>query len=155
MRSMVEAVEPGPLSIAVLGVGTGAVARAFTDHEIFGFDRSSEFLEIAGHALPLATLIETDISKPGFDLSALPEGRKIAVVSCIPVANLSAVERAAFAGLAERLLRDPRVCCFLQYSYLPRMPLDIPGALHEERWVLRNIPPAGIHLWRPAAAETS
>jgi phospholipid N-methyltransferase len=148
MREMVEEVAPGPLSVAILGIGTGAVGRAFRGQAIYGFDRSPELLSLAQHALPEAELREADVCGPDFSLDALPGDRPIAVVSCIPVVNLSPLERTLFAAQAERLLGDPRVRCFLQYSYLPRTPLKIGGAEHRVRWVLRNLPPAGVHLWR-------
>jgi phospholipid N-methyltransferase len=148
MREMVEALSGEPLTIVVLGVGTGAVASSFKGHSLYGFDLSLPLLDLARDRLPDATLSRADVLAESFSLDQLPQDRPIALVSCIPVVNLTARQRALYEAKVDGFLDDPRVLCFLQYSYLPRPPLRIPRSCRRQRWVLRNLPPAGVHLWR-------
>ncbi len=148
MRGMVEDLSNERLAIAVLGVGTGAVACSFLGHELYGFDLSVPLLALAQERLPGATMQQADVISEGFTLDGLPKDKPLALVSCIPVVNLTPGQRAAYESKVDGFLDDPRVLCFLQYSYLPRAPLRIPRSSRQQRWVLRNFPPAGVHLWR-------
>lgn len=148
MREMVEALSGEKLTIAILGVGTGAVASRFEGHAIFGFELSLPLLTLAQDRLPGAALCQADVLSDNFNLESLQQDRPIALVSCIPVVNLTAKQRAVYESKIDGFLDDPRVLCFLQYSYLPRSPLRIPRTTRRQRWVLRNLPPAGVHLWR-------
>ena len=155
MKTMVDEFSAGPMSIAVLGVGTAAVARGFTGHDVYGYDMDHDLLAIAAQNMPSANLRYADVSAPQFSLQHIAKDLPIAIVSCIPVANLSQDQKSAFENKVMQLLDDRRVVCFIQYSYIPRLPLDLPGLDCSQRWVFRNVPPAGIFLWQKPEVQSA
>ena len=120
MKAMVDELTNGPISVAVLGVGTAAVARGFAEHDVYGYDLDHDLLEIAGQNLPSAKLRYADVCAPEFALTDIAADLPIAIVSCIPVVNLSQEEKNNFQNKVIELLEDPRAVCFIQYSYIDR-----------------------------------
>ncbi|MEN5084174.1 methyltransferase domain-containing protein [Bosea sp. TWI1241] len=157
MASFVDPQVPGP--VVEIGPGTGPVtealiARGVAEERLVLVEFSPEFCELLRNRFPRATVIEGDAYALSRTLADRLEGRAAAVVSSLPLFNRPPPERL-------RLVRDAfdNVLTpggpFIQFTYAMISPIPRKGSGLKSQvsdWVLRNIPPARVWVYRRPAA---
>ena len=144
------------LPVLELGPGTGVVtaallARGVPAERLTAIEYSPEFCRLLRERLPGVTFVEGD----AYDLAAtLPPDRRgpfAAIVSSLPLIVRPPAERQALveAGLDRMAKGKP----FIQFSYSLFPPVaPVPGrfTVTHSRWVLLNLPPARVWVYRRA-----
>ncbi len=147
MRRIIDEQGFAKSAIIEFGCGTGSVTRSFDGHEVIGLDLNERLLVKARKNCPFARFETADVCADGFELPKFTSQRAY-LVSCIPVVNLGE-RRVIFERNLQRLFEDSRVGGFLQFTYLPKRPLNLQGKVQRRNLVLRNLPPAFIYSWEP------
>ena len=154
-KRMASHVDPaGTLPIVELGPGTGVVTKALIERgvapeRIIAIEYSPEFCAMIRQRFPGVTVIEGD----AYDLGGTLGGRapRVAnVVSSLPLVARPLEDRVRLveAGLARTVGGGP----FIQFSYTFNGPIyPIPSSFRGEAsgWILMNMPPARVWLYRP------
>lgn len=152
MASFVDPSVPGP--VIEIGPGTGPVTEALIERGIDEsrlvlVEYSPEFCKLLRERFPRATVIEGD----AYALSKTLEGhlgeKAIAVVSSLPLFNQPPAMRSALARDAFGLLVEGAP--FIQFTYSVTSPVPRKGSglkAFSSDWVLRNIPPARVWVYR-------
>lgn len=153
--SMARLIEPdGGASVLELGPGTGAITKAILStglapQKLICVEYSKHFIPQLRQAFPQITVLHGN----AFDLDTVlpvpqtpPFG---AIVSALPLLNFANKDRSALLeSLFDRLLPNAPVIQF-SYSAFSPLPKD-PKRYSTESvdWVLRNIPPARVWVYR-------
>lgn len=159
-RRMASVIDLGSgLPVLELGPGTGAVTRAILQRglapeKLVSVEYSADFFSALVEAYPGVRFVRGD----AFDLDGvLGDGgatRFDCVISAIPLLNFPMQARVA---LIERLLdRVPSGRPVVQISYGPVSPVSAKRAsfaVEPLDWVMRNIPPARLWLYRRNSAS--
>jgi phosphatidylethanolamine/phosphatidyl-N-methylethanolamine N-methyltransferase len=152
MASFVDPSVPGP--VIEIGPGTGPVTEALVkrgidESRLILVEYSPEFCKLLRERFPRATVIEGD----AYALSKTLEGdlteKAIAVVSSLPLFNQPPAMRSALAKDAFGLLVEGAP--FIQFTYSVISPVPRKGSglkAFASDWVLRNIPPARVWVYR-------
>lgn len=147
------------LPILEIGPGTGAVTKALLDHgvkaeKLVTLEYNRDFCSLLAEKHPDIHIINGD----GFDIKhtlAHHFGRSqkfAAIVSSLPLLNSPKSKR-------ETLLADARFLLnghpFIQFSYGLRAPVAAShdGFIEKTPWIVRNIPPARVFVYRWTPAE--
>jgi phosphatidylethanolamine/phosphatidyl-N-methylethanolamine N-methyltransferase len=155
-KMMASHVDPkGTLPVIELGPGTGVVTKALIERgvapsRIIAIEYSPDFCRLLGERFPGVTVLEGD----AYDLDRTLGGRapKIAnVVSSLPLVARPLEDRVRLveAGLARTVGEGP----FIQFSYTykgPVYPVPPTFSAAPSRWILMNVPPARVWLYRRA-----
>lgn len=151
-RIMANVVDPdSKLPVLELGPGTGVITKAILDRGIaptmlHAVEFSPEFAKALRLRFPDIHIHEGD----AFDLSALIGDQQFdCAVSALPLLNFPAPLRSKF--IKDVLARLPLGRPLIQFSYGPKAPVTgKAGEFSVERhdFVLRNIPPARIWIYR-------
>lgn len=159
-RLMASTVDPAdPLPVLELGPGTGVVTRALIERgivpaKIIALEFNPTFAALISARMPGVRVTIGD----AYNLDAsLPEGSRgpfSAVVSSLPL--LTRPEEDRIALLEDALDRMPPGGCFIQFSYSlfpPVRPIRGRFGVETSKWVMMNLPPARVWLYRrePAA----
>jgi phosphatidylethanolamine/phosphatidyl-N-methylethanolamine N-methyltransferase len=152
MASFVDVSVEGP--VIEIGPGTGPVTEALIAHGV-SEDRlvlvefSAEFCALLRKRFPRATVVEGD----AYALRATLDGHltqpAAAIVSSLPLFNQPPDRRRAFAEEAFDLMRPGSP--IIQFTYAMTSPLSRKQAgitATVSDWVLRNIPPARVWVYR-------
>lgn len=154
MASFVDPEQPGP--VIEIGPGTGPVTEALIERGIdesrlILVEYSPEFCKLLRERFPRATVIEGD----AYALSKTVEGhlteKAIAVVSSLPLFTSPPPVRSALVKDAFTLLVPDGP--FIQFTYSVISPVPRRGSglkAFVSDWVLRNIPPARVWVYRRA-----
>lgn len=154
MASFVDPEQPGP--VIEIGPGTGPVTEALIERGIDEarlvlVEYSPEFCDLLRKRFPRATVVEGDAYALAETLAGhLPE-KAIAVVSSLPLFNRPPATRGALAREAFPLLVEGAP--FIQFTYSVISPIPRRGSglkAFVSDWVLRNIPPARVWVYRQA-----
>jgi phosphatidylethanolamine/phosphatidyl-N-methylethanolamine N-methyltransferase len=156
-KRMASHVDPaGTLPIVELGPGTGVVTKALIERgvapeRIIAVEYSPDFCRLLAERFPGITVVRGD----AYDLDRTLDGRapQVAnVVSSLPLVARPLEDRIRLieAGLARTVGGGP----FIQFSYTFNGPVyPIPPSFRGEAstWILMNMPPARVWLYRPPA----
>lgn len=152
MASCVDASVEGP--VIEIGPGTGPVTEALLEHGIAEerlvlVEFSPEFCALLRRRFPRATVVEGDAYALGKTLAGILTGPAAAIVSSLPLFNQPPHRRAAFASEAFSLMKPGSP--LIQFTYamaspLPRKQSGLTATVSD--WVLRNIPPARVWVYR-------
>lgn len=154
MASFVDPSRPGP--VIEIGPGTGPVTEALIERGV-AEDRlilvewSPEFCALLRRRFPRATVIEGDAYALSTTLAGVLSQKAIAVVSSLPLFNRPPAMRTALAKDAFTLLAEGAPLIQFTYSMTSPVPRRDSGLkAHASDWVLRNIPPARVWVYRRA-----
>jgi phosphatidylethanolamine/phosphatidyl-N-methylethanolamine N-methyltransferase len=157
-KMMASHVDPkGTLPVVELGPGTGVVTKALIERgvdpaRIVAIEYSPDFCRLLAERFPGVTVVRGD----AYDLDRTLDGRapRIAnVVSSLPLVSRPLADRIRLieAGLARTEGEGP----FIQFSYTfngPVHPVPASFTAAPSRWILMNMPPARVWLYRRPAA---
>jgi len=157
MASYVDPQSEGP--IVEIGPGTGPVtealiARGIDESRLVLVEFCPEFCELLRRRFPRATVIEGDAYALSTTLAGHLAEPASAVVSSLPLFNRPPPERVALVEDAfAHVLRAGAP--FIQFTYAVISPVPRKGTglkAHVSDWVLRNIPPARVWVYRRPGA---
>lgn len=144
-------------SVVELGPGTGVVTSAIAERgiapdRIVAIEYSGDFYARLCKQMPAVTFIHGDAFRLRDLIADRAETPLAAVVSSLPLFTKPLPDRI-------RLLRDALDLMapgapFIQFSYalVPPVPADAVGAsLTRSRWILGNLPPARVWIYRRPA----
>jgi phosphatidylethanolamine/phosphatidyl-N-methylethanolamine N-methyltransferase len=152
MASFVDPSLPGP--VIEIGPGTGPVTEALIERGIdesrlILVEYSPEFCKLLRERFPRATVVEGD----AYALSATLQGhlteKAIAIVSSLPLFTRPPAVRSALVKDAFTLVVESAP--FIQFTYSVISPVPRKGSglkAFVSDWVLRNIPPARVWVYR-------
>jgi phosphatidylethanolamine/phosphatidyl-N-methylethanolamine N-methyltransferase len=154
MASFVDPAIPGP--VIEIGPGTGPVTEALIERgvdesRLILVEYSPEFCELLRRRFPRATVVEGDAYALSTTLAGHLDGKAVAVVSSLPLFNKPPAMRSALASDVFGLLVEDGP--FIQFTYSVISPVPRKGAglkSFVSDWVLRNIPPARVWVYRKA-----
>ncbi|MGQ3345426.1 methyltransferase domain-containing protein [Bosea sp. (in: a-proteobacteria)] len=152
MASFVDPALPGP--VIEIGPGTGPVTealieRGIAEERLILVEYSPDFCALLRKRFPRATVIEGDAYALSKTLAGHLNDKAIAVVSSLPLFNQPPAMRSALAKEAFTLLIDGAP--FIQFTYSVVSPVPRKGSglkAFVSDWVLRNIPPARVWVYR-------
>lgn len=157
-RRMAAEVDPDAgLPVLELGPGTGVVTRALVERgvspeRIVAIEYNPAFCRLIADRLPGVTVLNGD----AYDLAAtLPDrfaGPFSAVVSSLPLLTRPPEARTALLDAAFGRMAPGRP--FIQFSYSLFAPVEpVPGrfTVERSRWIVKNLPPARVWVYRRAA----
>lgn len=152
MASFVDPAQPGP--VIEIGPGTGPVTealieRGISEERLILVEYSPEFCKLLRERFPRATVIEGDAYTLSKTLAGHLHGKAIALVSSLPLFTQPPAMRSALARDAFTLLVDDAP--FIQFTYSVISPVPRKGSglkAFVSEWVLRNIPPARVWVYR-------
>jgi len=155
MASFVDPSLPGP--VIEIGPGTGPVTealieRGISEDRLILVEYSPEFCKLLRERFPRATVIEGDAYALTTTLAGHLEGKAIALVSSLPLFNQPRAMRSALAKDAFTLLIEGAP--FIQFTYSVISPVPRKGSglkSFVSDWILRNIPPARVWVYRQAS----
>jgi phosphatidylethanolamine/phosphatidyl-N-methylethanolamine N-methyltransferase len=156
-RLMASFVDPADtLPVVELGPGTGVVTEALIERgvapeRLISIEYSPDFCQLLERRFPGVTIIQGDAYALDHSLGDSVTGPVGAIISSLPLltqppAQRSALVRAAFARLAPG---RP----FVQFSYGLASPIPPePGLFSTDHtgWVMKNVPPARVWVYRRA-----
>lgn len=154
-RLMASAVDPADRRpVLELGPGTGVVTTALLERgvaaeRLVAIEYNADFCRLIAARMPGVTVIEGDAYDLERTLPAKWHGPFAAVVSSLPLLTRPEAERVALLEAA--LDRVAPGGCFIQFSYSLFPPVKpVPGRFNVEksRWVVMNVPPARVWLYR-------
>ncbi|POR50312.1 class I SAM-dependent methyltransferase [Bosea psychrotolerans] len=154
MASFVDPAIPGP--VIEIGPGTGPVTealieRGISEDRLILVEYSPEFCALLRQRFPRATVVEGDAYALSTTLAGHLQEKAIAVVSSLPLFNRPPAMRSALAKDAFTLLVDGAPLIQFTYSVISPVPRKGSGLkAFASDWVLRNIPPARVWVYRQA-----
>nr|WP_245944057.1 methyltransferase domain-containing protein [Acuticoccus kandeliae] len=158
MAHHVEADRPGV--IVELGPGTGAVTQALLERGVPAerlvlIEYSPDFCELLRQRFPGATVVNGNAYALSETMATLGNPPIASVVSGLPLFTRPLPERQALLSDAMRLMAPGAP--FIQFSYaLVPAVKDLVGITWStSRWVIGNLPPARVWLYRSAAERSS
>jgi len=154
MASYVDPEQPGP--VIEIGPGTGPVTEALiergvAEERLILVEYSPEFCALLRERFPRATVVQGDAYDLTKTLAGHLQGKAIALVSSLPLFNRPPAMRSALARDAFKLLVEGAP--FIQFTYSVISPVPRKGSglkAFASDWVLRNIPPARVWVYRQA-----
>lgn len=152
MASYVDIEVEGP--VIEIGPGTGPVTEALIEHGVTEerlvlVEYSPEFCTLLRQRFPKATVIEGDAYALGQTLTGVVTEPAAAILSSLPLFNQPPPRRAAFASEAFALMRPGSPLIQFTYAMASPLPRKQPGlSAKVSDWVLRNIPPARVWVYR-------
>jgi phosphatidylethanolamine/phosphatidyl-N-methylethanolamine N-methyltransferase len=155
MASYVDPQAEGP--VVEIGPGTGPVTEALIERgvdegRLILVEYSPEFCELLRRRFPRATVIEGDAYALSTTLSGHLTEKASAVVSSLPLFNKPPPERTALVQDAFANVMKAGAP-FIQFTYAVISPVPRKGSglkAQVSDWVLRNIPPARVWVYRRA-----
>lgn len=154
MASFVDPAIPGP--VIEIGPGTGPVtealiARGIDEGRLILVEYSPEFCTLLRQRFPRATVVEGDAYALSATLREHLHEKAVAVVSSLPLFNKPPAMRTALAKDAFTLLQPGAPLIQFTYSVISPVPRKGSGLkAFVSDWVLRNIPPARVWVYRQA-----
>ncbi len=146
-----------PGIVVELGSGTGRVTAALVEagvapESLIAIEREAAFCTLLAARFPEVRVIRGDARALKHQLERIRVGPVKAVVSSLPLLNLSERERRAVLSQAAAVLAPGGV--LVQYTYGPAEPVsaDLRAELglvgERTNWVLANLPPAAVWRYR-------
>lgn len=156
MASFVDPASAGP--VIEIGPGTGPVtealiARGIDESRLILVEFSPEFCALLRKRFPRALVVEGDAYALRDTLAGHLTGPAAAIVSSLPLFNAPPHRRAAFAEEAFALMRAGGPLVQFTYAMASPLPRKMAGlSARVSDWVLRNIPPARVWVYRRVQA---
>lgn len=151
MAEHVEADRPGV--IVELGPGTGAVTQALIERGVAPerlvlIEYSPDFCALLQSRFPGARVVNANAYALGHVMAGLGDPPIASVISGLPLFTRPLPERQALLADAMRLMEPGAP--FIQFSYalVPPVKRGVGTTLSCTRWVLANLPPARVWLYR-------
>lgn len=144
-----------PGKIVELGPGTGVVtdalvARGVPQDRLVLIEYNGEFCKLLRKRFPGATVIEGDAYDFERTLGHPAEGSLATVVSGLPLFTKPVEMRRSLRDAAFRLLAPGAPLVQFSYALVSPVPLDGGGmTIWTSPWILRNVPPARVWVYRP------
>lgn len=154
MASFVDPESPGP--VIEIGPGTGPVTealieRGISEDRLILVEYSPEFCALLRQRFPKATVVEGDAYALSTTLAGVLTEKASAIVSSLPLFNRPPAARSALARDAFSLLSEAAPLIQFTYSVISPVPRKGSGLRSSvSDWVLRNIPPARVWVYRQA-----
>lgn len=154
-RLMVEQIPKGAKVIVEFGAGTGPItvelSKKFPEAQIFCFELDKDLAKKVQERVPSVQVIPSDVTEAPFILPEKLVGKVDAVVSSLPLLNISAVVNKKILESAFKILRPQ--ASFVQFTYFPFLP---PVRIYKKMGLwsqfngmeLRNLPPAYVWSFR-------
>jgi phosphatidylethanolamine/phosphatidyl-N-methylethanolamine N-methyltransferase len=155
MASFVDPVDPLP--VLELGPGTGVVtealiARGVAAQKIIAIEYNPDFCIHLADRFPGAAVVEGDAYDLDRTLPAHQSGPFSAVVSSLPLLTRPLPIRQALIEQALDRMAPGKPLIQFSYSLLPPVkPVAGRFSVKHSRWVLKNLPPARVWLYRRAS----
>ena len=152
MASYLEPERPG--KILEIGPGTGVVTRAIlergiTPARVVALEYNDSFCQLLRRRYPDMQIVCGDAYKLRDTLADMPDASLSGIVSSMPLFSRPKEERRALLMQAFELL--PAGAPFIQFSYalVPPIPPE-PDLFTVQRsgWILKNLPPARVWVYR-------
>lgn len=154
MASFVDPLDPRP--VVELGPGTGVVTQALLERgvapeRLYSIEYNSDFCALLRHRFPGVNIVQGDAYDFNATLKDRVEGEISAVVSSLPLFTRPTDQRRAL--ILEALSRMPVGRPLIQFSYalVPPVPAEPGLTVDHTPWVILNIPPARVWLYRRTA----
>lgn len=154
MARFAEADRPGV--IVELGPGTGAVTQALIERgvepeRLVLIEYSAEFCALLRERFPGARVVQGNAYALGEVMQRLGNPPIASVISGLPLFTRPLEERQKLLADAMRLMAPGAP--FIQFSYalVPPVKRALGYTLSSTRWVIANLPPARVWLYRAAA----
>ncbi|MEM6847017.1 MAG: methyltransferase domain-containing protein [Pseudomonadota bacterium] len=145
-----------PGFVVELGPGTGAVTQALVEHgvdqsRLVLIEYSPDFCALLRERFPNATVVEGNAYALASVMERLGNPPIASVVSGLPLFTRPLPERQALMSEAMRLM--PSGAPFIQFSYalVPAVKGLVGVTWSTSRWVVGNLPPARVWLYRQMA----
>ncbi len=157
-RLMASFVDPAdPLPVLELGPGTGVVTQALiergvTPDKIIAIEYNPDFCGHLAGQFPDAAIVQGDAYDLAATLPSHQSGPFSAVVSSLPLLTRPLEIRQALIEQALARMAPGRPLIQFSYSLFPPVkPVEGRFTVTRSRWVLRNLPPARVWLYRRAS----
>lgn len=154
MAEFVEVDRPGV--IVELGPGTGTVTQAMLDRGIDParlvlIEYSPDFCTLLRQRFPGVKIVNGNAYDLPAVMEELGDPPVASVISGLPLVSRPLPERQAL--LSEAIARMPSGAPFIQFSYMLSAPVKgvVGTTISSTRWVLANLPPARVWLYRATA----
>lgn len=156
MASFIERDRPG--AVLELGPGTGVVTHAILERgiateRVIALEYNEDFCRLLRRRYPDMAVVEGDAYRLRQTLSDIPSGSLASIVSSLPLFSRPKAERRALLMEAFELLQPGAP--FIQFSYALVPPVE-PEPEHftvqRSGWILKNLPPARVWVYRRNAA---
>ncbi|MCF3936022.1 methyltransferase domain-containing protein [Acuticoccus sp. M5D2P5] len=158
MAHYVEAEHPGV--IVELGPGTGAVTQALLERGVPAerlvlIEYSPDFCELLRERFPGATVVNGNAYALSDTMAELGNPPIASVISGLPLFTRPLPERERLLADAMRLMHPGAP--FIQFSYalVPPVKRMVGATFSTSRWVLANLPPARVWLYRAVVERSS
>lgn len=156
-KAMARHVDPrieGP--VIEIGPGTGPVTEALIEHgvpqeRLVLVEFNPDFIELLKRRFPRATIIQGDAYALGDTLAGKMSGPAAAVVSSLPLLTKPPLARLGLLKQAFSLMKPGAP--FVQFTYAVAPPIPERGAGYSStasNWILLNVPPARVWVYRQA-----
>lgn len=154
MASFLEIDRPG--KILEIGPGTGVVTHAILERGILparmiALEYNESFCALLRRRYPDMDVVQGDAYRLRETLADVADGALAGIVSSMPLFSRPKAQRRSLLMQAFELL--PPGAPFIQFSYALVPPIaPEPGFFSVERtgWILRNLPPARVWVYRKA-----
>lgn len=157
MAQYVEDERPGV--IVELGPGTGAVTQAILDRgvepsRLVLIEYSPDFCDLLRERFPGVNVVNGNAYAMGEVMESLGNPPVASVISGLPIVQKPLPERQAL--LRDAFARMAPGAPFIQFSYMLSSPVKglVGTTISSTRWVLANLPPARVWLYRSAATAS-
>lgn len=154
-RAIAAQVEPErPGRIVELGPGTGSVtsailARGIAPERLTVIEYNPEFCKLLAERFPGITVVQGDAYGMEKSLGYPPPGSLASVVSGLPLFTKPLAMRKALFDQSFRLLTTGAPLIQFSYALVPPVPVEESGlTMWTSPWVLRNVPPARVWVYR-------
>ncbi len=144
-----------PGKIVELGPGTGVVtdalvARGVPQDRLVLIEYNGEFCSLLRKRFPGATVIQGDAYDFERTLGHPQQGSLATVVSGLPLFTKPVEMRRSLRDAAFRLLAPGAPLVQFSYALVSPVPVDRGGfTIWTSPWILRNVPPARVWVYRP------
>ena len=142
------------LPVLELGPGTGVITReillrGLAPEKLVSIEYSKSFYNDLVQNFPGVQFVHGDAFDLHHSLKHIKYFEFSGVIGAVPLLNVPVAKRIRI--IDESLKRITGRGPFIQISYGPKPPVDaVPGKFTVEKsgWILRNLPPAGIWIYR-------
>lgn len=145
------------LPVLEIGPGTGTITKAILDtgiapSKVFAVEYSQEFVDKLRVKFPAINIVQGDAFSLNETLADANQTKFDCAISALPLLNFPPEARIAF--IDDVLNRIPPGRPLIQFSYGPKAPVAAKSGkfcLERYDFVLRNIPPAQLWIYRRVA----
>jgi phosphatidylethanolamine/phosphatidyl-N-methylethanolamine N-methyltransferase len=146
-----------PGAVVELGPGTGRVTRALLKAgvepgQLVAIERDASFCEMLRERFPAVRIVSGEARKLELLLRQVGAGPVKAVVSSLPLLNMTSEYRRAVLSQIAAVLPDEGLLVQYTYGMAAPVPPDLGAELgvigKRTTWILANLPPAAVWRYR-------